>query len=89
MEQLLGFIGKFMFGLRFIMSAFYLGLIVVMMAILWKFGNEVISLVLPMKVTSMTKMDLIIKVLELVDMTMVAQPPEVSKNRHCMCRSND
>ena len=55
------------------MSAFYIGLLVVMFTILWKFGGEVITLLSPTKIAGMTKIDMIIKVLELVDMTMVAQ----------------
>ena len=53
------------------MSFFYVGLIVVLLFVLYKFGIEVISIFNPDK--TFTKMELIIKVLELVDMTMVAQ----------------
>ena len=73
MEYILAQIGKMLFFFRFVMSAFYIGLLLVMCTILWKFSYEVFTLVSPAKITSMTKIDLVIKVLELVDMTMVAQ----------------
>jgi len=73
MDKLLTLIGSMMFGLRFIMSLFYLGLVLVMTAILWKFCGEIFTLISPVKIADMSKIDMIIKVLELVDMTMVAQ----------------
>ncbi len=73
MEQALSFVGKVLFGLRFIMSAFYIGLVIIMAIILWKFCGEVYTLISPAKIAEMSKKDMIIKVLELVDMTMVAQ----------------
>ncbi len=73
MEKTLTLIGNMMFGLRFVMSVFYLGLVLVIMTVLWKFCGEVFSILSPAKIASLSKMDMIIKVLELVDMTMVAQ----------------
>lgn len=73
MEKILSQIGHMMFGLRIIMSFFYLGLVLVMLVILWKFCGEVFTLMSLTKIASMSKIDIIIKVLELVDITMVAQ----------------
>lgn len=53
------------------MSLFYIGLAIIMCVILYQFVVELIAL--SFKLSGMGKMDLIIKVLELVDMTMVAQ----------------
>jgi uncharacterized protein (TIGR00645 family) len=53
--------------------SFDIGLLTVLMAILWKFGSEIFALLSLNKIAGMAKIDLIIKVLELVDMTMVAQ----------------
>jgi uncharacterized protein (TIGR00645 family) len=72
MQNYLFQVGKFMFALRGIMSLFYLGLIVVIGFVLYRFGVEVFHIFDP-GASHMSKMDLIIKVLELVDMTMVAQ----------------
>lgn len=73
MEKYLKFVGNAMFGLRVIMSLFYLGLVLVIVMVLVKFGGEVLYILSPEKIASLSKMDMIIKVLELVDMTMVAQ----------------
>jgi uncharacterized protein (TIGR00645 family) len=55
------------------MSIFYLGLILVIGVVLYKFVTEVIHVLDPATLAIISKMDLIIKVLELVDITMVAQ----------------
>ena len=70
-ENLLKSIGSILYGLRAIMSLFYVGLAVVMCFILYQFGVELVSM--GFKFKEMSKMDLIIKSLEIVDMTMVAQ----------------
>jgi uncharacterized protein (TIGR00645 family) len=70
-ERVLEGVGSVLYGLRGIMSLFYIGLAVIMCFILYQFGIELFSL--SSKLSGMGKMDLIIKVLELVDMTMVAQ----------------
>ncbi|MBP6949170.1 MAG: YqhA family protein [Candidatus Pacebacteria bacterium] len=72
-KDFLSFIGEKLFGLRVIMSFFFVGLIVVIFAILWKFCLEIGHLVYALFDKELEKTVLIIKVLELVDMTMVAQ----------------
>jgi len=64
-------VGRLLYALRSIMSLFYIGLAAIMCLILYQFGIELIGLF--SKASGMAKMDLIIKVLEIVDMTMVAQ----------------
>ncbi len=71
MEKFLQIIGHAMYGLRAVMSFFYIGLIAIIFYVLYKFGTEVLLVFSPDN--KLSKMDLIIKVLELVDMTMVAQ----------------
>jgi uncharacterized protein (TIGR00645 family) len=73
MDKTLEVMGRMLFSLRFLMSLFYVGLLAVMLAILFKFFKEILSLVSLHTLMDISKMDLIIKVLELVDMTMVAQ----------------
>lgn len=70
-ENLLKTVGSILYSLRAIMSLFYVGLAVVMCFILYQFVVELVSTVFKFK--EMSKMDLIIKSLEIVDMTMVAQ----------------
>ncbi len=70
-ENILGKVGSVLYALRSIMSLFYVGLAIIMCVILYQFAVELIAL--SFKLSGMGKMDLIIKVLELVDMTMVAQ----------------
>ena len=72
-KKVLSTLGKLMFEFRFMMSFFYLGLLVVILLILFKFLKEVYYLVSLIMAGSLTKMDLIIKVLELVDITMISQ----------------
>ncbi len=72
-KSLLGFIGAALFKMRFLMSFFYIGLIVVLISILWKFLSEIPYLIVSVFSQEIAKIDLIIKVLELVDITMVAQ----------------
>lgn len=73
MEKVLNSIGNFLFSLRFLMSFFYIGLVALLVFILITFGIEVVHLFSFGFSGEMKKMDLIIKVLELVDITMVAQ----------------
>ena len=73
MENNLKVIGSFLFGLRFFMSFFYIGLIFVLLFILTVFSIEIWHLIVSYFHVEIKKMDLIIKVLELVDITMVAQ----------------
>lgn len=72
MQNGLLIVGKLMFALRGIMSIFYIGLVAVIGFVLYKFCGEVFHIFSP-AYADIKKMDLIIKVLELVDMTMVAQ----------------
>ncbi len=73
MRKILNALGALLYGLRFIMSFFYLGLIVVLVAILYQFSLEVWHMVDYLLVGNVAKTDLMIKALELVDATMVAQ----------------
>ncbi len=70
-EFVLEGVGTILYALRGVMSLFYIGLAIIMCFILYQFGVELF--LLSSKLSDMGKMDLIIKVLELVDMTMVAQ----------------
>lgn len=70
-ENILKAVGSILYTLRSVMSLFYIGLAGIMCLVLYQFFVELIGLSL--KMGSMGKMDLIIKVLELVDVTMVAQ----------------
>lgn len=73
MERLLSWIGSLLYGMRFTMLFFYVGLVAVILGILGKFLLEAYSLMTTLLFGNLSKIDLIIKVLELVDMTMVAQ----------------
>jgi uncharacterized membrane protein YqhA len=55
------------------MMFFYVGLVGIIFGILGKFLLETYKLMMTLLFNDLTKIDLIIKVLELVDMTMVAQ----------------
>ena len=68
MEKLLSGVGSMLYGMRFTMMFFYIGLVAIIFGILGKFLLETYKLF-----DDLQKIDLIIKVLELVDMTMVAQ----------------
>ena len=72
-KYILNFIGGMLFRMRFLMSFFYIGLVIVLLAILWKFGSEIPHLLVLVFSQEIGKIDLIIKVLELVDITMIAQ----------------
>lgn len=72
-KNMLNALGHALFKMRFIMSAFYVGLVVILVATLYKFAFEVVYVLNKVLFTDIQKIDLIIKVLELVDMTMVAQ----------------
>ncbi len=71
MEKFLQFVGHIMYAFRAFMSVYFLGLVAVMLFLLKKFVTEVVGIFSPDKTFS--KMELIIKVLEMVDMVMVAQ----------------
>ena len=73
MDKLLSWVGSLLYGLRFTMLFFYMGLVTIIFGILGKFGLEIYKLVSTLLFGELGKIDLIIKVLELVDMTMVAQ----------------
>jgi uncharacterized protein (TIGR00645 family) len=73
MEKLLSGVGSLLYGMRFTMLFFYVGLVAIILGILGKFLLEAYKLMLTLIFGELSKIDLIIKVLELVDMTMVAQ----------------
>lgn len=73
MEKLLSGVGSLLYGMRFMMMFFYVGLVAIIFGILGKFVLETYKLMSTLLVGHVEKIDLIIKVLELVDMTMVAQ----------------
>jgi uncharacterized protein (TIGR00645 family) len=73
MEKLLSWVGSLLYGLRFTMLFFYIGLVTIIFGILGKFLVETYLLMSTLLFDELGKTDLIIKVLELVDMTMVAQ----------------
>lgn len=71
MENLLSGVGSLLYGMRFTMLFFY-G-VTIIFGILGKFLLETYKLIASLLFGELEKIDLIIKVLELVDMTMVAQ----------------
>ncbi len=73
MEKLLSWVGSLLYGLRLTMLFFYMGLVTIIFGILGKFLLETYNLMSTLLFGELGKIDLIIKVLELVDMTMVAQ----------------
>ena len=73
MEKLLASVGSMLYGMRVFMLFFYVGLVTIIFGILGKFLIETFKLMSTLIFGDMGKIDLIIKVLELVDMTMVAQ----------------
>ncbi len=73
MEKLLASVGSLLYGMRIIMLFFYVGLVAIIFGILGKFLFETYKLVHTLVFGNLEKIGLIIKVLELVDMTMVAQ----------------
>jgi uncharacterized membrane protein YqhA len=73
MDKLLSSVGSLLYGMRFTMMFFYVGLVAIIIGILGKFVVETYKLMATLLVGNLEKIDLIIKVLELVDMTMVAQ----------------
>ena len=73
MDKLLASVGSLLYGMRFTMLFFYVGLVAIIVGILGKFLVETYKLMNTLLFADLTKIDLIIKVLELVDMTMVAQ----------------
>jgi uncharacterized protein (TIGR00645 family) len=73
MEKILSSVGSLLYGMRFTMLFFYAGLVAIIFGILGKFLVESYKLMHTLLFGDVAKIDLIIKVLELVDMTMVAQ----------------
>jgi uncharacterized protein (TIGR00645 family) len=73
MEKLLSWVGSLLYGMRFTMLFFYVGLVAVILGLVGKFVFETFKLMNTILFAEITKSDLIIRVLELVDMTMVAQ----------------
>ena len=73
MEKILSGVGSLLYGMRFTMLFFYVGLVTIIFGILGKFLVETYKLMSTLLFGDLAKIDLIIKVLELVDMTMVAQ----------------
>ena len=73
MEKILSSVGSLLYGMRFMMVFFYVGLVGIIFGILGKFVLETYKLMQTLIFGDMEKIGLIIKVLELVDMTMVAQ----------------
>ena len=71
MEKLLSGVGSLLYGMRFTMLFFYVGLVTIIFGILGKFLLETYKLMSALLFGELEKIDLIIKVLELVDMTMV------------------
>jgi uncharacterized protein (TIGR00645 family) len=73
MEKVLSSVGSLLYGMRFCMLFFYVGLVAIIFGILGKFLLETYKLMQTLLFADLKKISLIIKVLELVDMTMVAQ----------------
>ncbi len=73
MEKILAGVGSLLYGMRFTMLFFYVGLVAIIFGILGKFLFEIYKLMTTLMFGELEKIGLIIKVLELVDMTMVAQ----------------
>jgi uncharacterized protein (TIGR00645 family) len=73
MEKILSGVGSVLYGMRFTMLFFYVGLVAIIFGILGKFLLETYKLMSTLLFGELEKIELIIKVLELVDMTMVAQ----------------
>lgn len=73
MEKVLSRVGSMLYSMRFTMLFFYVGLVAIIFGILSKFLVETYKLMITIFFDEIEKISLIIKVLELVDMTMVAQ----------------
>jgi uncharacterized protein (TIGR00645 family) len=73
MNKILSCFGSVLYSMRFMMLFFYAGLVAIIFGILSKFILETYKLMVTIFVGDLQKIELIIKVLELVDMTMVAQ----------------
>jgi uncharacterized protein (TIGR00645 family) len=73
MDRILARVGAVLYGMRFAMLFFYVGLVAIIFGILGKFLLETYKLMDTLAFGEIEKIGLIIKVLELVDMTMVAQ----------------
>ncbi len=73
MDKLLSTVGSMLYSMRFTMLFFYVGLVAIIFGILGKFILETYKLMTTLIFSDIEKIGLINKVLELVDMTMVAQ----------------
>jgi uncharacterized protein (TIGR00645 family) len=73
MDKILSGVGSLLYGMRFTMLFFYVGLVAIIFGVLGKFLLETYRLMSTLLFGDVAKIELIIKVLELVDMTMVAQ----------------
>ena len=74
MEKLMVAIGSFLYKLRLVMACYYIGLSAIMFLFVSKFMTEVFALAKKVLFDgSVTKIQLVIKVLELVDLVMVVQ----------------
>ena len=73
MEKVLSFIGTTLYSMRIMMSIFYIGLVALIVGILYKFLTELSKVPAFIFNDTVTKTDVVIKSLELVDMVMVAQ----------------
>ena len=73
MDKMLSSVGSMLYSMRFTMLFFYVGLVAIIVGILGKFLVETYKLMATLLFGDIEKIGLIIKVLELVDMTMVAQ----------------
>jgi uncharacterized protein (TIGR00645 family) len=73
MEKILASVGSLLYGMRFLMMFFYVGLVAIIVGVLGKFLLETYKLMQTLLFGELEKIELIIRVLELVDMTMVAQ----------------
>ncbi len=74
MEKILSSVGSMLYGMRFTMLFFYVGLVGIIFGILGKFLLETFKLMNTLLFGDLEKIGLIIKVLELVDHRVVACP---------------
>ena len=77
-EKLLSGVGSMLYGMRFTMMFFYIGLVAIIFGILGKFLLETYKLMSTLLFGDLEKIDLIIKVLELVDPTTSGTGSEVT-----------
>lgn len=73
MEKFLSLIGSTLYTFRSVMSIFYIGLTLLILAIVYKFMAELIHVPAMVFDPSTKKIDLVIKSLEMVDLVMIGQ----------------